>query len=443
MISPVSFTEVGGGWVGYRTIGEPSDRVVLFVPTAAGGNLDVMLEHPDIRAFFLRVAEFAQVVMFDRRGTGVSDDVTDRLAPTLEDWTDDALAVLEAVGAERVSLLAHAMGTAPAVLFAAGYPERVDSLVTLNGFARFASTDGYDVGIDEATIERVVALVAERWGEGSVYLLANPGLAEDRELVEWLAQSERNTFGRAAATRAWRTWLSNDVRHVVPSVQARSLVMYGRRRAGGRASRWLAANLPDAEALEFDNRNNDWWYLEGLDHAVTALQEFLTGVRAAPPVRRMLTTVLFTDIVDSTSRAAALGDGQWRMLLDQHDRLSGKLVTEHNGSVVKQTGDGTLATFDGPARAVECARALTRQLASLGIAVRAGLHTGEVEVRQDDVSGMAVHIAARVASLADSDEVLVSRTIPDLVIGSGLQFEPRGPHRLKGVDGEWEISALV
>ena len=441
-VGPISFTSVGAGWVGYRTIGELGPAPLLFVPTAAGMNLDVLLEYAPCRRFFERIAEFGGVILFDRRGTGVSDEVPDRIAPTLEDWTEDALAVLTAVEVDRVTLLAHGMGTPPALLFAAGHPDRVQSIVTLNGFARFTAASGYPAGAPEEVIEQVVQVVADGWGEGSVYFLASPGLRDDPEVREWVARQERNTFGRAAAMRAWRSWLSIDVRDVLPSVRAPALVMHGASGAATQASRWLARELPRADIVEFTNDNFDWWYLEGQHVAVEAIGQFTTGGRPSPRSERVLATVLFTDIVDSTGRAAAVGDERWRSLLDRHDRISASVVEDYRGRLVKQTGDGVLATFDGPARAVECARHLADSLAGAGIAVRSGLHAGEIELRDGDVAGIAVHIAARVAACAEAGEVLVSRTIPDLVVGAGLTFDPRGACRLKGIDGEWDIFAL-
>lgn len=444
-IGPVKFAPVGDEWVGYRVIGDVSERAFVFLPTLAS-NVDVLTEYEPIRTFFERIAEFAGVVLFDRRGTGVSDGVPGRIAPTLEDWADDALAVLDALGLDRVGLMAQALGVAPALLFAAAHPERVDDVVLMHGFARMTSAPGYDVGVPESSsiIDRIVENVGQSWGEGSAFFFVNPHLRDDPELSQWLPRCERATIGRAAAARAYRAWLTVDVRHVVPSVRSRALVMVGTDRwSPNAASRWMAEHLPDARLFEFSNRTNDWWALEGQDAAVGAIEEFVTGARTEAPPARVLATVLLSDIVDSTRRAAEIGDTRWRQLLDEHDRVARSVVSEHRGRFVKQTGDGVLATFDGPARGVECARRLRDALAGLGVPVRTGLHTGEIELRADDVSGVAVHIAARVAGLAGEGEILVSRTVPDLVVGSGLTFSPRGVHGLKGVPGQWELFALA
>jgi class 3 adenylate cyclase/pimeloyl-ACP methyl ester carboxylesterase len=445
-MGPVEFVEVGGGWVGYRTIGDVRRRPLLYLPTAGGSNIDTGFEWAPLRDFFDRLARFAGTITFDRRGTGVSDPVPGRIAPTLEDWTEDALAVLDAAGIGQVTLFAHTMATAPALLFAAAHPERVAGLIIVNGFARIESAPGYDTGLPEPVdfVERLVASVAANWGKGSVFLDVNPELKNDPGVREWIARHERNTFGRATAVEAWRAWLSVDARPVVPSVSARALVMQGTRRwslVG--AGRWLAANLPSAQLFEFENVNNDWWYLDGRDVALSRIEEFLTGTRTLAPPERVLATVLVTDIVDSTRRAAAVGDRVWRQKLDEHDRVAAQAVGEYRGRLVKQTGDGVLATFDGPARAVECAQALREALCGLDLPIRAGLHTGEIEVRGEDVSGIAVHLASRISATAGAGEIVVSRTIPDLVVGSGLQFTSRGTAELKGVPGTWELFDVV
>ena len=439
----VAFARVGAEWIGYRVIGDIGRHALLYLPTAAGGNVDIQFEYPPLGRFFDRLTEFAGVVVFDRRGTGVSDNISGRIAPTLEDWAEDALAVMDALDLRRVVLFAHAMGAPPALMFAAAHPDRVEAVVTINGFARMTSTVGYDVGVSPSAADRFLAAVADAWGEGSAYFLVNPTVRKDDEAREWIARSERNTFGRSAAVRAWAAWLATDARAVVPSVRVRTLIMQGTSRfCPVAAGRWLAGALPDAQLFEYENQNFDWWYLEGAEVALRMIEEFVTGAHSRPAAERVLATVLLTDIVDSTRVAAELGDGHWRQLLDQHDRVAREVVSDFRGRFVKQTGDGILATFDGPARAIECARVLRDALAAAGLHIRSGVHTGEIEIRGDDVSGIGVHIANRVASLARPGEVLVSRTVPDLVVGSGLSFRPRGSRQLKGVPGTWDLFAL-
>lgn len=441
-MSEVHFTRSGDGWIGYRVLDGPDDHTILFLPTVAS-NVDIMWELPAWCRFWERVSRFAKVIFFDRRGTGVSDGIGDRIAPTLEDWADDALAVMAEVDVEQVSLVAQGLGVAPAVLFAAGRPDCVRSMVLVQGFARLTDAPGYEIGVPESAWvpKRVVDSVERSWGEGSSFFEVHPHLADDPEVRHWIARLERATLGRAAAARAYREWLSVDVRAAVPSVQVPTLVMQATNRFSPvGAGRWLAANLPLGELFEGPFRGSDWWYLDEPDLAVAELERFLTGA-VSPSILedRLLATVLFTDIVDSTATASRMGDQAWHRLLDEHDRIAERVVLSGRGRIVKTTGDGVLATFDAPGRAVRCAVALLESLDAVGLTSRAGLHTGEIELRGVDVAGVAVHLAARIAGIAQGNEVLVSRTIPDLVVGSGIEFVDRGLHELKGIPGQWQI----
>jgi class 3 adenylate cyclase len=440
-LGPVRFARVGDEWVGYRVMGDGADRTILFLPTLAS-NVDLVGEFPHMRSFFDGICAFANLLYFDRRGTGVSDGVANAIVPTLEDWADDALAVLDALGLSRVTILAHSLGVAPALLFAAGYPSRVDSLILVQGFARLTSNNGYEIGVPPSArfVDRVVENVAQFWGEGSSFFAVHPELRGDPDFVEFIPRMERSTFGRSAATRAYRTWLTLDVRDAVPSVQAPTLILQGTdTRSPVGAGRWLARELADARLVEYDNEHFDWWFLEGRDVALDAIEEFITG---APPERqpdRVLATVLFVDMVASTERAAELGDRRWRDLLDSFRTAVRKQLHVFRGHEINTRGDDFLVTFDGPARAVRCALAISTAATQVGIAVRAGLHTGEVEVMSDDIAGIAVHIGARIAALAEPGEVLVSRTVVDLVAGSGIAFADRDEHHLKGIPGTWRL----
>ena len=444
-MSDVRFIQSGNGWIGYRLLGDSRGRTVLFLPTVAS-NVDVAWELPAWRHFWEKVASFANVVFFDRRGTGVSDGIPGRITPTLEDWGDDALAVMAELGVETVSLIAQGLGVAPAILFAAGHPERVDTMVLLQGFARLTNAPDYDIGVPESASlpTRIEASVARSWGEGSSFFEVHPHLVEDAELRAWISRLERGTLGRQAATRAYREWLRLDVRAAVPSVRAPTLVMQATNRMSPvGAGRWLAANLPNAELFEGAFQGSDWWYLDQPDLVAVEIERLVTGtVSERMADDRFLATVLFTDIVESTARASAIGDRSWHRLLDQHDRVAERIVAAGRGRVVKTTGDGVLAIFDAPGRGVECAVELVRSLDAIGLTSRAGLHTGEVEARGEDIVGVAVHLAARIAAVAAGNEVLVSRTIPDLVAGSGLRFSDRGCHDLKGISGQWQLLAV-
>jgi class 3 adenylate cyclase len=440
-VGPVRFTRVGDEWVGYRVLSGPSDRAILYLPTLAT-NIDFVLGTSGHQTFLERLSEFATLVFFDRRGTGVSDGVADVIAPTLEDWADDALAVLDALNLRRVSLLAHGLGVAPALSFAAGYPQRVESLMLVQGFARLTSCDGYDIGVPASStlIDRMVERVAQSWGEGSAFFEVHPELRGDSEYEDFLPRVERATFGRAAAARAYRAWLTVDVRDVVPLVQAPTLILQGTdARSPVGAGRWLAQTLPDAQLVEYDNEHFDWWNMEGREVALDAIEEFITGSRSEHPPERALATVLFVDMVASTERAVNLGDSAWRDLLDRYRTIIRERLRTFRGQEINTRGDDFLATFDGPARAIRCAVAITAAAAELGVAVRAGLHTGEVEMMNADIGGIAVHIGARVAALAQPGEVLVSRTVVDLVAGSKITFTDRAEHELKGVPGTWRL----
>jgi class 3 adenylate cyclase len=440
-LEPVRFTSVGDEWVGYRVMSGLADRAILYLPTLAS-SVDLVADPSTARAFFDRLSEFATIVFFDRRGTGVSDGVADAIVPTLEDWADDALAVLDALGLRRVSLLAHGMGVAPALSFAAGYPGRVESLVLVQGFARMTSCEGYEIGVPPSSgvIDRLVDSVAQSWGEGSSFFVVHPELRGDSEYEDYIPRAERATFGRAAATRAYRTWLTVDVRDVVPSVQAPTLILQGTDiRSPVGAGRWLARELPNARLVEYDNEHFDWWHMEGSEVALDAIEEFITGVRSERPSERVLATVLFIDMVASTERAAKLGDRAWRDLLERYRGIVRERLHTFRGREINTRGDDFLVTFDGPARAIRCAVAISAAAKDVGVVVRAGLHTGEVELMGDDISGIAVHIGARVAELALPGEVLVSRTVVDLVAGSGISFTDRDEHELKGVPGTWRV----
>jgi class 3 adenylate cyclase len=442
-LGPVRFARVGEDWVGYRTLGDRREHAILFLPTLAA-SVDMVMGMPTDRIFFERLAEFATVVFFDRRGTGVSDGVPNAIVPTLEDWADDALAVLDSLGLGRVSILAHGMGVPPALSFAAGYPSRVDSLVLVQGYARMTSCDGYEIGVPSSArvIDRLVDAVARSWGEGSAFFVVHPEMRGDSEYADYAARSERATFGRAAAARAYRAWLTVDVRDVVPSVQAPALILQGTdSRSPTGAGRWLAQELPDARLIEYDNEHFDWWHMEGAgrDLALDAIEELVTGARSERPPERVLASVLFVDMVASTERAAELGDRVWRDLLDRYRDVVRKQLLGYRGREINTRGDDFLATFDGPARAVRCALAISDAATELGVSVRAGIHTGELEMMGDDIGGIAVHIGARIAALAAPGEVLVSRTVVDLVAGSGITFADRGEYDLKGVPHTWRL----
>ena len=388
------------------------------------------------------LGSFARVITFDRRGSGLSDPVAD--APTLEQRMDDVRAVMDAAGSERAALVGISEGVPMSILFAATYPQRVLALVCSGGMARSTYAEDYPWGTPaQALVESGLELILPNWGDGSIIEVSSPSQADNVEERAFYGRLERSTASPGMLTALSQMFLDLDIRDVVPSVHAPALILHRTRDrlVNVRHGRWLAEHMPNARIVEFDGDDHTFWY-QSAEEWLGEVQEFLTGARTAPDLERTLATVLFTDIVDSTRAAAALGDQRWRELLERHQRGVREALGRFNGREVKSTGDGFLATFDGPARAIHCASAILQSSEASGIRVRAGLHTGECEVMGDDIGGIAVHIAARVSAHAEPRELLVSRTVKDLVAGSGIQFTDRGAHALKGLPDTWQLYAV-
>ena len=415
-------------------------RDLVLVPGFVS-NLELAWEHPPYERFMRRISSFARVIVFDKRGSGLSDPV-DRAA-TIEERTDDIRVVMDAVGSERADLLGWSEGANMAGVFAASFPERVSSLVLYGAYARSTPSEGYPWGIpDEITDIALKESEEETWGTGLSLVLLAPSRLEDEAMVRWWGRFERQSMSPAMARSIIRLNTEFDIRGVLPSIRVPTLVIHCTKDVLSiDGARWIAEQIPDARFVELPG-DEHWPWITEPDRSVGEIAQFLTGVRHEREPNRVLTTVLFTDIVASTERAAALGDRRWHDLLGQHDRLVRREIESHRGREVKSTGDGVFATFDGPARGIGCATAICEKAEGLGIEVRAGLHSGEVELRGDDVGGLAVHIGARVASLAAPGEVLVSSTVKDLVVGSGLEFADRGTHALKGAPEEWHLYAV-
>jgi class 3 adenylate cyclase len=428
------FAETSGGYIAYQVVGDgPVD--VLVAHTAAFP-IDLMWDEPSLVRFLDRLSSFSRHVWFDPRGRGASDPaphVEDRLAETI---ADDMLALVDHLGWAQVAVV----GDIPLpILFAASHPERTKALVLLNTGSRLETRDGFPQGGANELTEQGL----RDWGTGGVWERANPSVAGDAKLRRWLGRSQRLSNSRAEA--AWRlpASLAIDLRPALPSVQAPTLFVC--RQGLGRVlelARDDAQHISGAKVVEVPG-DDRLFFVGDTTPMLDAIEEFLTGHLPAHRSDRVLATVLFTDIVGSTEHAAQMGDRRWKEVLAAHDVLLGAEVERFRGRMVKSTGDGVLATFDGPGRAIRCACAVRGSVRSLGIEVRAGLHSGEVELRGHDVGGIAVHIAARVAAAAGAGEVLVSRTVSDLVAGSGIEFEDRGEHDLKGVPGAWQLFSVV
>jgi class 3 adenylate cyclase len=437
-VSPETrYAHSGDVGIAYQVVGEGDLDLVLVFPFMS--NLDLFWENPLISGFIRRLGTFARVILFDRRGVGLSDPL-DRAA-TLEERMDDVRAVMDAAGSERAALLGMSEGAPMCMLFAATYPQRTSALLLWGAMARSTEAPDYDIAPPrEAMVEAGEELVMPMWGTGATIEIFSPSLAEDPRAREFAARMERAAASPRRVRQLSEMFLQTDVRDAIPLIQAPTLLMHRThdRAVNVRASRWLAERIEGARYVEFEGADHLPWVGES-EGPLAAIEEFLTGVRPAPSPQRALATVVFTDIVDSTRHATELGDQSWRRLLEEHQILVRERLRNHSGREVKTTGDGFLATFEGPSRALEFASAVSADSSALGIEVRAGVHTGEVELMGDDVGGICVHVAARICGLAGAGEVLASRTVRDLSAGSGVSFHPRGSHRLKGLDEEWEL----
>lgn len=443
-LPPIRYVRVGGHHIAYSHVGTAETDLCVILPTL--GTIELLGERP-ARGLVEGQAKFSRVISFDRRGAGISDPVDE--PATLEEQMDDVTAVLDACGSTTTALTAEAEGAMLAVLYAATHPERVSHLVLMHPTARLTQAHDYDWtwSSAEARDREFVAPVIARWGSGENGARIAPVLAaKDPSFVRWWGRWERLGASPGTAEQRLRLIGKLDVRAVLPRVQTPTLIV-DRPAApamDSRHARYFAEHIPDAKLVELPGRDAIS-FGDGSDAYIEATQEFILGTRreAALGSQRALATVMFTDIVGSTTRAAELGDQRWRETLEGHDRLTRDLVARFGGRAIKSTGDGFLATFDGPARAVRCASALTSGVDEFGIQLRAGVHTGEVELIGADVGGMAVHIGARIGALGGPGEVLASSTVRDLVVGSGIEFDDRGEEELKGVPGAWRIFAVA
>jgi class 3 adenylate cyclase len=438
----IHYAKTEDGYVAYQIFGEgPYD--VLFIGNWAS-NIEVMWEHPSMARYLERLGHFARVICFDKRGAGLSDPVPLGALPTLEHWMDDARIVLDAAGSEQAALIGDAEGGLMAMIFAATYPQRTRALVLVNAFAKMLRAGDYSIGMPEEAAERFLEIWERAWGTGIVLELSAPSVASDPQMQYWVGRYMRLSAPPAACTRMYRWVLQVDVRSVLPSIQGPTLILQRADNRHYRApmGRYLAEHIPDAKYIELPGAD---WYppFVSAEPVLDEIEEFLTGTRPVPAQDRVLATVLFTDIVNSTDLAARLGDRRWLDLRAAHDGLVRTQLDRYRGKVVATTGDGFLATFDGPARAVRCASDIASAVRSLGIQIRAGLHSGEVEIQDGQIAGIAVHIAARVMALASEGCVLVSGTVKDLVVGSAIRFADRGSHLLRGIPGEWRLFEVI
>ncbi len=437
MDAPIAYAKSGGVHVAYQVRGDAAAPDLVFVPGFVS-HLESLAEEPSLARFVRRLSSFARVTTFDKRGTGLSDR-TGRL-PSIDDRMDDIRAVMDAAGIEQAWLFGVSEGGPLTLLFAATYPERVRALVLYGTYARALTEPGYPVGVDGDRLRAFAKGLEAGWGTGKALAAFAPSRAGDERFRQWFARFQRLAASPADACAVVEAVAEIDVRHVLPTVTAPALVLHRRddRMFPASAGRWLAEHLPDGRYVELAGADHLFW-TEGQDELLDETEEFLTGTRSAPDPDRVLATILFTDIAGSTERAAVLGDAAWRRVLDAHDAMVRDELARYQGREVKATGDGFVARFDGPLRAIRCAQAIVAGAGAVGLEVRAGLHTGECELRGSDLGGLAVHVAARVAGEAEPGEVLVSRTVTDLLAGSDLPFVDRGERELRGVPGSWRL----
>ncbi len=434
------YVAVGDADVAYQVLGEgPFDLLYSY---GLGSHIELFWESPSLAGVLTRLASFSRLIVFDRRGSGASDGVPRNAIPTWEQWTEDIVAVLGAAGSKRTAILAAVDAGPVAILFAAMHPETVSALVLLNVSARYMEADDYPIGASSDAVDTLVGMFSAGWGTPAFSLAANPSLVDDADLTRFVTRMLRSSATpRSAAAQYDYILRSVDVRKALPLIQCPTLVLHVKESPllPIDHGRYLAEHIDGARFVELPG--GDLGATPANSVVTDEVAEFLTGERPIVAVERILTTVLFTDIVGSTERAASLGDQRWRTLLDAHDRTVREQLKRFRGREINTTGDGFFASFDGPARAIRCGLAIVEATAQLGVELRVGLHTGECDVRGDDLGGLAVHIAARVGALANPGEVLVSGTVKDLVAGSGIEFADRGDHDLKGVPGAWKLFA--
>jgi class 3 adenylate cyclase len=440
MVARTEYARSGNIYIAYQVLGRgPLDLV--YVPGWVS-HVELAWEEPTLARFFHRLASFSRLILFDKRGTGLSDRVPNEAPATLDERMDDVRAVLEAVGSQRAAIFGNSEGGSMSVLFAATHPERTVALVTFGIFAKRLFSPDYPWAPTPEQRERAYELVEREWGRDMDLTDLAPTVAGNEPFKQRLATYFRRSASPGAAVALLRMNTLIDVRDVLPAIRVPTLILHrtGDRDANVEEGRWIASRISGARFVELPGHDHLPW-VGDQDAVLDEAEEFLTGVRRGPDPDRILATVLFTDIAGSTELAARLGDRAWRELLEMHHLLVRKELVRFRGREVDTAGDGFLALFDGPTRAMRCALAIRDAVRHLGMEIRAGVHTGEVEVEGDKVRGIAVHAGARVAAAAKAGEVLVSGTVKDLAAGSGIQLSERGRHALKGVPGEWHLFA--
>jgi class 3 adenylate cyclase len=430
---------IDGVHVAYQVVGDGADLVLV-------GDWTVPLEgrwdEPRMAGPLRRLCGFARMLTFDRRGSGLSDPVALVDVSIIEHWAEDVATVMDAVGMDRAVILGAQDGAHVACLFAATRPERTTALVLMNANA-FVPDEADAASPGRAWLREQTNAIDRWWGGTTYFRVSAPSLNADPELLKRLARQVRHQASPGTARAILSMLIETDTSGILGSIRVPTLVLNASDNPinGAARGRYVADHIPGAAFVEVPARDQLWW-TDNPDGFLDEIEQFVTGVRRGADPDRVLATVLFTDIVNSTAVATSLGDRQWREVLHAHHRAVRQELDRHRGREVKTTGDGFLATFDGPARAIRCACAIRESVRDLDLSIRAGIHTGEIEVADDDIAGLAVNVAARICSIADANQVLVSRTVTDLVAGSSLHFADRGEHQLKGVPGEWRLHSV-
>ncbi len=407
-------------------------------------SFDVEWEEPMARLYLQRLASFARVIRVDRRGSGASDRFPMDALPPWESFAEDIGRVMDAVGSTSAAVYAEGDAGPLALLFAASHPDRVRALVLFHTTARFLVDEDYPIGIPLEYADALTDEISDDWGSGERLSLYMPSRAGDPEFQRWMGKLQRAVTTPSAIKQYIESLMHSDARSVLASIEAPTLILHPTQSQliSIDHGRYLADHIASSTMVELPG-GDTLPYFVFAEQVLGAIEEFLTGAPLPLPSERALATVLFTDIVASTSRAEEVGDQSWRGLLDLHDEAVRRGIADQAGRLVRTTGDGVLATFDGPGRAVRFATTLQAELAKIGLKIRTGIHTGEIELRDDEIGGIAVHLAARIMAIAGPGEILVSRTVKDLVIGSPMTFKDRGTHMLKGIEGEWQLYSVI
>lgn len=436
-----AYARSGDLHVAYQIIGDRGPDL-LFIPTAAYP-IDLLWDEPSVAAYLRRLASFSRLIVTDLLGVGSSDAMPTTDLPAMRSWTDGLIAVLDAAHSQSTSVFATAESALPVMLMAANHPTRIRSLILWSAFARFSRGCDYPYGMPESTLGKYVKSAAAAFGTGALADVLAPTWIDDGPRRQWWSRSERLAGGPGYFSRLYELYMRSDIRPELENIRTKTLLLHrkGDRHVRIDHGRYLAERIANAHLTVLDGEDHVW-FAGDTDAALAEIEAFVTGRRTVLISDRVLLTVLFTDIADSTTLAAKLGDEAWSAVLREHNRIVEAHVKIARGSVINFTGDGVFATFDAPARAISCARALREALREIGLTIRSGLHTGEAAMAGHDVHGIAVHIAARIMALAKPGEILVSEAIPPLVLGSGITFNDRGRHELRGVPGCWNVLAV-